>query len=289
MTLRALFLLGVLCLSAAPVFAQYDDYPGDVPYVPTPTDVVEAMLKLGGVTGSDVLYDLGCGDGRIVVTAAQKFGARGVGIDLNPERIKEADANAKQAGVTDKTRFIEKNLFDADVSEASIVTLYLLPSVNLRIRPMLLRQLKTGSRIVSHSFDMDDWKPEKTVEVGSRRIHFWTVTEEAKRQYGGAVVDGEWTFTMPTPNGDMDAKLVLKTEGKTLSGTFTFAQDRRLEIQSGTVEGNQLKFVVKRDRSGGGSMTYNMTGTVNGDSISGTTAADMDGQQVNQNWSAKRK
>jgi len=143
------------------------------------------MLKLGNVHSGDILYDLGCGDGRIVIMAAQKFGATGTGIDLNPVRIKEANENASQAGVTDKVKFIEKNLFDADVHDATVVTLYLLPQVNLKIRPLLLKQLKVGTRIVSHQFDMGDWKPEKTVTVDWRNVYFWTVTEKAKQEFGG--------------------------------------------------------------------------------------------------------
>jgi trans-aconitate methyltransferase len=173
-----------LLLVAAPLAAQYDDGPGEVPYVPTPPEIVEAMLKLGNATKTDFVIDLGCGDGRIVVMAAQKFGARGMGVDINPVRIKEAEENAKQAGVTDRVRWVEKNLFDADVSQASLVTLYLLPDVNLRLRPILLKQLRTGSRIVSHSFDMGDWKPDKKIEINGRTLYYWNVTDEAKKQYG---------------------------------------------------------------------------------------------------------
>jgi SAM-dependent methyltransferase len=147
----------------------------DVPYVPTSNNVVQAMLKLAGVTNMDVVYDLGCGDGRIVITAAQQFGARGVGIDINPARIQEANANAKQAGVTDKVRFEEKDLFEADIKEASVVTLYLLSSVNMRLRPKLLADLKPGTRVVSNTFDMGDWKPDREEEIDGRRIMLWTV------------------------------------------------------------------------------------------------------------------
>lgn len=148
----------------------------DVPYVPTGQEVVDAMLELGKVTKDDVLYDLGCGDGRIVVTAAKKYGTKGTGVDIDPERIQEANANAREANVTDKVRFVEGNLFDVDLSEASVVTLYLLPSVNLKLRPKLM-QLKPGTRIVSHAFDMDDWKPDQTVQVGGSTIFLWTVPE----------------------------------------------------------------------------------------------------------------
>ncbi|MBI4876506.1 MAG: methyltransferase domain-containing protein [Acidobacteria bacterium] len=178
-------LIGGLLLVSLPVRAQWDDGPGEVPYVPTPPQVVEGMLKLGEIKSADILFDLGCGDGRIVVMALQKFGAaRGTGIDINPERIKEAEENARQAGVSDKARFIEKNLFEADVHEATIVTLYLLPDVNRRLRPILLKQLKTGTRIVSHAFDMADWQPDKKISVDGRTVYLWTVTDKAKKDYG---------------------------------------------------------------------------------------------------------
>ncbi|WP_262248990.1 SAM-dependent methyltransferase [Parapedobacter soli] len=148
----------------------------DVPYVPTDQKTVEEMLKLAGVKPGDVVYDLGCGDGRIVITAAAKFGATGVGVDLNPERIKEANANAAAAGVTDKVTFVLGDLFEFDFSKANVVTMYLLPSVNLALRPKLQKELKPGSRIVSHDFDMGDWKPEKTVRVGTHdTIFLWTI------------------------------------------------------------------------------------------------------------------
>ena len=151
----------------------------DVPYVPTPQTVVDAMLSMAAVTKDDVVYDLGCGDGRIIITAAKKHGARGVGIDIDPDRIKEANANAKLAGVSDRVKFIEQDLFQTDFKEASIVTLYLLPDINLKLRPKLLSELKPGTRVVSHSFDMGDWKPDKTETVnGDRRIFFWIIPEK---------------------------------------------------------------------------------------------------------------
>jgi SAM-dependent methyltransferase len=188
METRCLFVtrwLFCLALIAAPAIAQYEDGPGEVPYVPTPQDVVEAMLELGGIQPSDVVYDLGCGDGRIVVTAAQKYKARGTGIDINPVRVKEAVENASKHGVTGRARFLEQNLFDADVHEATLVTLYLLPDVNMRLRPILLKQLRTGARIVSHAFDMGDWKPDKEVKHDGRTLYLWRVTDRAKRDFGG--------------------------------------------------------------------------------------------------------
>jgi ribosomal protein L11 methylase PrmA len=147
--------------------------------------VVSQMLKLGGVKAGDVHYDLGCGDGRIVIAAVKDFGAvRGTGYDIDPQRIKEANENAQKEGVTAKVKFVIGNLFDADFRDASIVTLYLLPEVNLKLRPKLLKDLKVGSRIVSHQFDMGDWPPDKKIEIDWRTVYLWTVTEKAKAQYG---------------------------------------------------------------------------------------------------------
>lgn len=147
----------------------------DVPYVPTPIPVVDAMLDLAKVTKSDAVYDLGCGDGRIVVRAATRFGCRGVGVDLNPERVKEAKANAMRANVTELTRFEVGDVFEFDFSPATVVTMYLLPSVNLKLRPRLLKELKPGTRLVSHDFHMGDWAAEVTRDVGRSRIYLWTI------------------------------------------------------------------------------------------------------------------
>jgi len=146
----------------------------DVIFVPTPAEVIEKMLELARVTPKDVLYDLGCGDGRIVVAAAKK-GARAVGIDIDPQRIKEANANAKAENVTEKVRFIENDLFEQNIGEATVVTLYLLPRLNEKLKPKLLKELKPGTRIVSHAFDMGDWKPEETAQVGGTTVYLWRV------------------------------------------------------------------------------------------------------------------
>lgn len=147
----------------------------DVMYVPTPQPVVEAMLKMAKVRKDDVLYDLGSGDGRIPITAARQYGVRAVGIDIDPERIAEATANAEKAGVTKLVTFRNADLFTSDFSEASVVTLYLLDSLNEKLRPKLLAELKPGTRIVSHAFRMGDWKPERMQEVDGQMIFFWTV------------------------------------------------------------------------------------------------------------------
>jgi precorrin-6B methylase 2 len=148
----------------------------DVIFVPTPHDVVDAMLKVAKVGKGDVLYDLGSGDGRIPITAAQKYGiARGIGIDINPERIKEANANLAKTRVGDRVRFINADLFESDLSEATVVTLYLLPELNLKLLPKLLKELKPGTRIVSHAFDMGTWTPEQALNLDGRSVYFWTI------------------------------------------------------------------------------------------------------------------
>ncbi len=147
----------------------------NAPFVATPDPVVSAMLKLAGVKKDDVVYDLGCGDGRIVVAAAKEYGARGVGIDINPDRIEEARANARKAGVEKFARFEVNDLFDADIRQATVIALYLLPEMNLRLRPKLLKELKPGTRIVSHTFRIGDWKPEREEIVEASHIYRWTI------------------------------------------------------------------------------------------------------------------
>jgi SAM-dependent methyltransferase len=154
----------------------------DVPYVPTPQPVVDKMLELARVGKNDMLFDLGCGDGRIVVTAAKARGARGTGIDLDPARIAEATENAKKAGVADRAKFRVGDLFKTDFSSATVVTLYLLPTINAKLRPQLWKQLRVGTRVVSHAFDMgSEWPAEKTAQVDGRAIYYWTITEANKR------------------------------------------------------------------------------------------------------------
>jgi SAM-dependent methyltransferase len=165
----------MLGLAAAGASAQTAPPALDVPYVPTPPPVVSAMLKLAQVKRGDVLYDLGSGDGRIVIAAAKRYGVRGTGVDIDPARIREANANARKAGVAGRVHFLNADLFDVDFSEATVVTLYLLPRINLQLRPKLLAELRPGSRIVSHGFDMGDWKPDRVVEVGTSTIYLWTV------------------------------------------------------------------------------------------------------------------
>jgi predicted TPR repeat methyltransferase len=146
-----------------------------VPYVPTPANVVQAMLEAANVQAHDVVYDLGCGDGRIVIAAAERFGARGIGVDISAERIREANENARAAGVLDKVKFLQQDLFETDIFAASVVMLYLVPRVNLMLRPKLLRELAPGTRVVSHNYDMGDWKPQRVMRVGTHRIYVWVI------------------------------------------------------------------------------------------------------------------
>jgi tRNA G37 N-methylase Trm5 len=158
---------------AAPAVAQ--NQRPDVIFVPTPYEVVDEMLRLANVKKGDVLYDLGSGDGRIPVAAAKRFGVRAVGIDIDPKRIEEANENARKNGVTRLVTFRQEDLFKTDFSEATVVTLYLLPDLNVKLRPRLLEELRPGTRIVSHQFDMGDWKPQKRVELNGRAVYLWIV------------------------------------------------------------------------------------------------------------------
>jgi precorrin-6B methylase 2 len=180
MPIRSLALAATLVVASLPgasvAFAQ--DTPTrrpDVIFVPTPEPVVEAMLQVANVTKNDIVYDLGCGDGRIPVTAARKYGARGVGIDIDPQRIKEANENVAKNNVGNLVRIVQGDLFEQNLSEATVVTLYLLPSLNVKLMPKLMQELKPGTRIVSHAFDMGDWKPEKEIDVDGRKVYFWTI------------------------------------------------------------------------------------------------------------------
>jgi SAM-dependent methyltransferase len=181
-SLTSIALATSLALAEPPATAEAVPAPAsevvqkDVPYVPSPEGVVAKMLDLADVDSKDVVYDLGCGDGRIVIAAA-KQGARGVGVDIDPDRIKESNENAREAGVDKRVKFIRQNLFDTALHEATVVTLYLLPGVNMKLRPKLLAELRPGTKVVSHSFDMGDWKPVKTEQVDGANVYLWIVPQ----------------------------------------------------------------------------------------------------------------
>jgi len=163
---------------SVPYVDTEDDVTADVPFVESPRPVVDSMLALADVSSDDVVYDLGSGDGRFPITAAETYGARGVGIEIKSDLVEQARSNAEAAGVSDRVEFRQGDLFEADISEATVVTLYLLPDVNIRLRPKLFRELEPGTRVVSHDFDMNEWQPDTTIEVDGNTLYLWTIPEE---------------------------------------------------------------------------------------------------------------
>ncbi len=236
----------------------------DVPYVPTPPEVVAQMLALVAPTKNDVLYDLGSGDGRIVITAAQRFGLRGLGVDLDPDRIQEANANAKQAGVTDRVRFLRQDLYKTDLRPATIVTLYLLPRVNIELRPRLFEQLRPGTRVVSHAFSMEDWEPDSVVTVnrnegiGSATVYYWVIP---------AQVAGTWTVT--TPEGRR-YPVKVQQQFQKFTGNATVG-GRSAELANPKLVGNQISFTLT-DSVNGRLVTRQFSGRVTGNTIKGNVA-----------------
>ncbi len=192
-TVARTLLFAAFTMVAVPALAQTPAVPPpaparspDVIFVPTPAEVVKGMLELAKVTKDDLVYDLGCGDGGIVVAAARDYGARAVGVDIDPVRIKEANENVEKNKVGDKVKIVQADLFQFDLKPATVVTLYLLPSLNVKLRPILWRDLKVGTRIVSNSFDMGDWKPDQTIDVDGRSVHLWTIKPEHKQPVAAA-------------------------------------------------------------------------------------------------------
>jgi SAM-dependent methyltransferase len=197
-------------LAAGGTRAQDPSLHLDVPYVPTPQQVVDRMLELAKVTDKDFVMDLGCGDGRMLVTAAGKYGARGFGVDLNPQRIAEARENARKANVADKVSFDVKNLFETSIKDADVLTMYLLPGVNLQLRPRILDEMKPGSRIVSHAFNMGEWEADVSENVDGRNVFFWLVP---------AKIGGAWTITENGRTTRIDLKQTFqRLEGEAKAG-----------------------------------------------------------------------
>lgn len=216
-------------LTAAPAVAQSAPRSLDVPYVPTPQVVVDRMLEIAQVTSTDYVIDLGSGDGRIPVTAAARYGAKAMGVDLNPQRIAEANENARDAKVTDRVTFANQDLFATEIGEASVLTMYLLPSVNMRLRPRLFDELAPGTRVVSHAFDMEDWEPDQRELVDGRSVYLWIIP---------ARVAGTWRVSGTTP-----MTLELEQHHQMLSGTARRA-GQALPITDGRVRGNTVTFTV---------------------------------------------
>ncbi len=258
----------------------------NVPYVPTPQEVVDKMLAMARVTPNDYLIDLGSGDGRIVVTAVRKYGARGFGVDLNPQRIREAVENALQNGVSDRTAFYQRNLFETDLSSASVITMYLLPRVNMALRPRLL-DLRPGTRIVSHDFDMDDWKPDETVHMdvrekygnssGTSSIYFYIVP---------AKVSGLWRWQQTASGVTNDYELALEQKFQVVSGTVR-VNGSTYKITDASLRGDQLAFNVVTPLAAS-TVKQSFAGRVSGEQIFGSVALSGPRAHSQTEWLAAR-
>lgn len=206
----------------------------DVPYVPTDEPVVMAMLRFAGVTSNDVVYDLGCGDGRIVIAAAKHCGARGVGVDIDPLRITESRENAAKAGLGDRVRFLCQSFFDADISPATVLMLYLLPSINIKLRPKLLTELRPGTRIIANQFEIGGWKPDMTADAHHRTLRQWIVP---------AAAGGTWRCVVNDPAGRCHMTLRLNRQFQIVTGSARLGRSD-LPISNGRLFGEHLTFKV---------------------------------------------
>lgn len=240
----------VLTLAAAPASAQDTAPRLDVPYVPTPEVVVDRMLAMAGVGKGDFVIDLGSGDGRIPVTAAKRFGVKALGVDLNPQRIQEANENAVREGVTDLVEFRQQNLFETDIRPATVLTMYLLSRVNLDLRPRILSDLRPGTRVVSHAFNMGEWQPDEEASVEGRRVYKWIVP---------AKVDGRWRMEAD----GTAAVLEIRQEFQRIWGTAE-VNGQQAALQDAKLAGPTISFAVD---TGSGRRTF--TGTVEGGEIRG--------------------
>jgi SAM-dependent methyltransferase len=246
----------------------------DVPYEPTSYEIAEEMLRMANVQKDDLLYDLGCGDGRIVIMAAKERGTRGVGVDLDPQRIKESVENAKKASVTGKVRFLRQDLFKTDFRDATVMMLYLWPEVNLRLRPKLLAELKPGTRVVSHSHTMGDWEPDARSVVSNHNLYFWVIP---------ANVTGAWTWEMPLKSGRTGAAVLRVTQHyQEIKGNLTI-DGSTAPISDTVLEGSDLRFVVETQAGG-----LRFDGSAQGDTIKGSLEISESGVAKKLAWEAKR-
>ena len=257
-----------------------------VPYVPTPQEVVERMLEMAKVGPYDYLIDLGSGDGRIVITAAKKFGARGFGVDLNPVRIQEANDNARRAGVIDKVAFYQRDLFETDLDSATVITMYLLPQVNLELRPKLLK-LKPGTRLVSHDFDMGDWKPDTHVTVnakdkyggsgGTSDIYYWVVP---------AAAGGVWQWELPAVGKPQAYELKLEQRYQGISGTVSVGGSTT-KITNARLRGEEIRFAFTANVNGQ-AVRHEFNGRISGDTVTGSALLSGPRVQGQHDWYARR-
>ncbi|MHB9155533.1 MAG: methyltransferase domain-containing protein [Endomicrobiales bacterium] len=247
----------------------------DVLYGPTPLEVVEEMLRLTDIGEGDIVYDLGSGDGRIVVAAAKR-GARCVGIDIDPRRVREGREKARRENVTERVQFLQENLFNADISSATVVTLFLNREVNLRLLPKLLAELKPGTRIVSHKYPLGAWEPDKSVQVGAHAVRYWAVP---------ANLTGRWQWVLP---GQKDERFVmhLRQQFQRVEGTVETA-DGVMPVREAELNGDLVRFFTYRDRNGARETLF-FTGRVSGDGIEGVmdTRGENGGRQ--RPWQSRR-
>jgi SAM-dependent methyltransferase len=253
----------------------------DVEYVPTPHHVVAKMLQLVAVKPTDVVYDLGCGDGRVVITAAKQYGARGVGIDIDPKRIQESRANARQAGVVNRVKFLQQDLFEADIHEATVVTLYLLPQLNRQLMPKLLNTLQPGTRVVSHDFDMGEWHPDKVIYVSAssyeHTVYYWVIP---------AKVDGAWRVSVPLPTGERPYLLRVQQRYQEVRGTLGTEGEASL-ITNATLTGDHLRFTVISGIQGE-EVQMSFDGRVSGETIRGSIEVQGGAMAGRYDWTSQR-
>lgn len=270
--IRLLLLLLVLTVTTARA-----QWPYEVPFVPSPQVVVDEMLRLANVTKDDFVMDLGSGDGRILITAARKFGARGVGVDLDESLIAQSDDNARAAGVSDRVQFIRQDLFKTDFTRASVITMYLLPGVNLRLRPALLA-LKPGTRIVAHDFDLGDWQPDAKVTI-RKNVMLWIVP---------ANVQGRWRLQLPLPTGAQTWDVDIRQKHQEIDGTVRVADRPPAGLWHASLRGDRVRFVLvdNTDREDEASMYFE--GVVRGDVMEGEFSRGVGDVKTLHRWRAVR-
>lgn len=257
-----------------------------VPYVPTPQEVVDRMLELAKVGPHDYLIDLGSGDGRIVVTAARKYGTRGFGVDVNPERIRESNENARRAGVVEKVAFYQRDLFETNLGDATVITMYLLPQVNIELRPKLL-ELKPGTRLVSHDFDMGDWMPDTHVKVdaqekyggagGSSDIYLWIVP---------ARVAGNWRWELPVSGKTLAYEVKLEQKFQVVTGSVSVG-GRAAKLQNARLRGDEIRLSFTADVNGA-PVKHELRGRVAGETVTGSAQLSGARLQGQHEWIARR-
>ncbi len=271
--LRRYLLATVACLAS---FAASAQFPYDVPYVPTPYVVVEEMLRLANVGADDFVMDLGSGDGRILIEAVRKFGVRGIGVDLDAERIAESVENAQAAGVADRVEFLRQDLFKFDIARANVVTMYLLPAVNMKLRPRLLDELKPGTRIVSHDFDLGDWLPDAKSTV-RKNVFMWIVP---------AKINGRWRATAALPGGGRSYEIEFRQKFQEIDGLARY--DKKIAgLWNPQLRGKRIRFVLVDD---GGPVDSNLyfEGDVDGEVMEGVIRRGVGGDETKATWRAVR-